>query len=83
MCLAIPMKIVDVDDTMATCEAAGVRRRVSLQLVDHLALTPGDFVLVHLGYAIQVVSNEQAAASREAWDALMASAGQDDGGAHA
>jgi len=58
MCLAIPVKVVSIEGDEAETEIAGVRRRVSI------ALTPeanvGDYVLLHTGYAIGVVDEDEA-----------------------
>ncbi|TVZ37858.1 hydrogenase expression/formation protein HypC [Alteromonadaceae bacterium 2753L.S.0a.02] len=71
MCLAIPMKICAINDGIANCEAAGVYRDVSLQLIADQKLQSGDFVLVHLGYAIQKVAAQDAAISRAAFDEMQ------------
>jgi hydrogenase expression/formation protein HypC len=60
MCLAIPAQVVEVDavaDT-ATVSLGEVRKTVSLALVEDVA--PGDFVLIHVGYALNKVSEEEA-----------------------
>ncbi len=67
MCLAVPMQIQSIDGFNATCEAKGVQREVSLFMMQNEALAPGDHVLVHVGYAIQKVSEDQA---RSTWDLL-------------
>jgi hydrogenase expression/formation protein HypC len=54
MCLAIPSKIVSIDDIMATVDVHGARRDISE------AVSTGDYVLVHAGFAIQKVSQEVA-----------------------
>lgn len=64
MCLGIPMQIVSIDGLRALAEVKGVAREVSLFLLQDQALAPGDFVLVHVGYAIQKVDPAMA---REAW----------------
>ena len=54
MCLAIPAKIAEVDsDNIATVDILGARRSASLDLVPHAGV--GDYVLVHAGFAIEVV----------------------------
>jgi hydrogenase expression/formation protein HypC len=63
MCLAVPMRVVDVDGFGARCEARGVERRVSLLLLGE-GVAPGDFVTVHLGQALQKIDAEEA---RLAW----------------
>ena len=61
MCLAIPARVVEIDATTDTATVAlgDVRKGVSLALVDDVA--PGDYVLVHVGYALNKVSEEEAA----------------------
>ena len=57
MCLAIPMEIVAMkDDHMATVSASGATRDVALELTPDAKI--GDYVLVHAGFAIEVVSAE-------------------------
>lgn len=57
MCLAIPAKIVEIkDDHMATVDILGVTRDISLDLTPQAALS--DFVLVHAGFAIEVVDEQ-------------------------
>ena len=65
MCLAVPMRIVSIADHMAWCEARGVRREVSLTLVADGPVAVGDYVLVHVGYALQIVPEADA---RAIWD---------------
>ncbi|MDX1506758.1 MAG: HypC/HybG/HupF family hydrogenase formation chaperone [Woeseiaceae bacterium] len=72
MCLAIPMKIKTIDGFQCTCEARGIERDVSLFMMQDETLVPGDHVLVHVGYAIQKVSDDEAAASWELFDEILA-----------
>jgi hydrogenase expression/formation protein HypC len=72
MCLAIPMQIKSVNDFQCVCEARGIEREVSLFMLQGEAVGPGDFVLVHVGYAIQKVSKEEAADSWELFDEILA-----------
>ncbi|MFO1408137.1 MAG: HypC/HybG/HupF family hydrogenase formation chaperone [Steroidobacteraceae bacterium] len=67
MCLAVPMKIMSVDGFNAVCEARGIEREVSLFMLQGEDVSPGDHVLVHVGYAIQKVSEEDA---RATWDLI-------------
>ena len=54
MCLAIPAKVVELrDGDQAVIDLAGVRKEISLALVDDV--WPGDYVIVHVGYALQKV----------------------------
>jgi hydrogenase expression/formation protein HypC len=58
MCLAIPMKVESIEGTTALVDAAGTRRRVNVALVDDVAV--GDYLLVHAGFAIAKVDEEEA-----------------------
>ncbi len=67
MCLAVPMQIQSIDGFSATCEAKGVQREISLFMLQNESISPGDYVLVHVGYAIQKVSEAEA---QSTWDVL-------------
>lgn len=59
MCLAIPGKVVECEEgNLATVDILGVTREVSLDLTP--AAKPGDYVLIHAGFAIEVVDPEYA-----------------------
>ena len=60
MCLALPAKVVAIDEAtdMATVALGEVKKEISLALVDDVQL--GDFVLIHVGYALNRVSPEEA-----------------------
>jgi hydrogenase expression/formation protein HypC len=70
MCLAIPMRVVHVNQLIAQCEARGVGREVSLFLLPEGSVAVGDHVLVHVGYAIQALSQSDAAASWDLFDTI-------------
>ncbi len=72
MCLAIPMQVKSVDGYQCVCEARGVEREVSLFMMQGEPVSPGDFVLIHVGYAIQKVSAEDAAESWQLFDEILA-----------
>jgi hydrogenase expression/formation protein HypC len=70
VCLAIPgqvVEIVDEDNRLATVEVAGVRRTVNIGLLDSAdsCVGPGDWVLIHVGFAIAQVDEEEAQATRD------------------
>jgi hydrogenase expression/formation protein HypC len=65
MCLAIPMRITAIDGKIATIELDGLSQRASLMLLPSAAV--GDYVLVHAGCAITVLSEEDA---QETFDLL-------------
>ncbi len=58
MCVAIPAKIISIDGLIAQVEVGGVSRQVSLQLTP--AAKKGDYVLVHAGFAINIVDETEA-----------------------
>ena len=60
MCLAIPSKVVAINEKIATIDVSGVRRDISLLLLPEEAAI-GDYVLVHAGFAIQKIDREAAA----------------------
>ena len=70
MCLAIPARVTALEaDDMAVVALEGVKKRISITLLDEVAV--GDYVLVHVGYALHRLSEEEA----ERTLALMAEAG--------
>lgn len=58
MCLALPMRITAIDGQLATIVAEGLEQRASIVLVPDADI--GDYVLVHAGYAISVIDEEEA-----------------------
>jgi hydrogenase expression/formation protein HypC len=75
MCLAIPMQVVALDGFMARCQAKGIERDVSLFMLQDEPLVPGDYVMVHVGYAIQKVSEQDARSSWELFDQILEETG--------
>jgi len=71
MCLGIPMQIKRIDNFTAYCEAKGVQRDVSLFMLQHEQVQPGDYVVVHVGYAIQKVTEEEAQTAWELYDEMI------------
>ena len=57
MCLAVPAEIKKIEGHMATVDYGGVRRTANIPLVEAKV---GDFVIVHAGYAIQVMDRDEA-----------------------
>lgn len=58
MCLSVPAEIISVDGQMAQASVGGAMREISLQLVENII--PGDFVLLHTGFAIEKISQKEA-----------------------
>ena len=73
MCLGIPMQIIAIEGFTARCEARGVKRDVNLFLLKDMTLTAGDFVMVHVGYAIQKIEPDHARSAWELYDDMLAS----------
>jgi hydrogenase expression/formation protein HypC len=71
MCLAVPMQITQLNGFDARCSARGVERDVSLFLLQGENLSIGDYVLIHVGYAIQRLSAEDAASTWELFDQIL------------
>ncbi|MGR8931980.1 MAG: HypC/HybG/HupF family hydrogenase formation chaperone [Gammaproteobacteria bacterium] len=71
MCLAIPMQISEIDGFNARCTAKGVQRDVSLFLLQDDDIRVGDYVLIHVGYAIQKISEQDAQTAWELFDEMF------------
>jgi hydrogenase expression/formation protein HypC len=70
MCLGVPMQVKSISDDLAVCEIDGVQREASLMMLDDVRL--GDYVLIHAGFAIEKVDEEEA---RLTLDVLRAALG--------
>ena len=57
MCLAIPLKLIEINADTGTIESGGIKRKVNLSLVENPK--PGDFVVVHAGFAITIMDQEE------------------------
>ena len=58
MCLAIPAKIIEIDDQMATVDMEGTQREASLLLLEDAKI--GEYVIVHAGFAIHKIDEAEA-----------------------
>ena len=69
MCLAIPARVVELrDNDQALVDLGGIRKEISLALVDGAHL--GDYVIVHVGYALGLIDPEEAQRTLEMFKAL-------------
>ena len=68
MCLAVPAKIKKIEEGEALVDFGGVKKRISLGILSRVKV--GDHVLVHAGFAIGKVSDEEAAETRRALEEL-------------
>ena len=65
MCLAVPLKIIDISGCDAIGEWEGVRRKIRLDFIENPQV--GQYVIVHAGFAIERLDKEQAEADRQAF----------------
>lgn len=72
MCLGIPMQIRSIQGFTANCEAKGIRRDVSLFMLQHEDCQVNDYVVVHVGYAIQKITPHEARTAWELYDQMLA-----------
>ena len=70
MCLAIPSRIVSIDDMRAVIDVYGARREINLMLMPE-EVGIGDYVLVHAGFALQKVEQESAAEALKVISAIV------------
>ncbi len=65
MCLAIPGEIVEMVEGqsahLAVVDVAGVKRRINVSLLEQVGVGPGDWVLIHVGFAMSKVDEKEAA----------------------
>ena len=66
------MQVKSIEDFQCVCEARGIEREVSLFMMQGEEIAPGDYVLVHVGYAIQKISAHDAAESWQLFDEILA-----------
>ena len=77
MCLGVPGRVIEIDGIVATVDFFGVRRTVSLQVVDE-PVAPGDYVLNHVGFAIRRIPPEEIGETLALYERLIELAAQDD-----
>lgn len=65
MCLAIPAKVVSMDGSIAKVDMMGNERIVSIDLVPEVQI--GEFVLIHAGFAIEIIDDEIAQETEKLW----------------
>ena len=69
MCLSIPAKVESLEeDQMAICSVGGVTYKASLQMLQHEEVKVGDYVLIHTGFAIEKLNEEEAKATLKTFD---------------
>ena len=68
MCLAVPLKIVEINGRETVAESMGMKRKIRVDFIDNPRV--GDYVIVHAGFAIERLPEEQALADLETWEEL-------------
>jgi len=58
MCIAVPMKVIEINEDMGVVEGNGVKREVGIMLLENLRID--DWVLIHAGFAISKINQEEA-----------------------
>jgi hydrogenase expression/formation protein HypC len=72
MCLSIPARIETIEGETALCSVGGATYQANLQLLEGQLLAPGDYVLIHTGFAIQKISEDEAAETLRIFDEFEA-----------
>ncbi len=74
MCLSIPSKVVKISDdkTMCTVDTMGVQREANLMMMDDGDVKVGDYVLLHIGFVMNKIDEEEALASIETYKEILA-----------
>ena len=70
MCLGVPGRVVEIDGPIATVDFMGARRTVSLHLLDE-PVSPGDYVLNHVGIALRRIPPEEVGDMLALFDRLL------------
>jgi hydrogenase expression/formation protein HypC len=72
MCLGVPMRVIEIDGFSARCEARGIERNANLFLLQHENIQVGDLVMIHVGNAIQKMTEQEAHSAWELYDEMLA-----------
>jgi hydrogenase expression/formation protein HypC len=70
MCLAVPMKVIEIEGSVAQVEEGGVRRAARVDLIDGVKV--GDYVIVHAGIAIERLEPEEARETLRLFEEMFA-----------
>ena len=68
MCLAVPLKLIEIDGNDAVGESMGMRRKLRVDFIENPRV--GDYVIVHAGFAIERLPEQQALDDISAWEEL-------------
>ena len=76
MCLGVPGRVIEIEELTASVDFWGVKRKVRLETVDE-PVQVGDYLLVHVGFAIRRIPPEQIEETLELYNQLVTAANQD------
>ena len=68
MCLAVPLKLIEINGKEAVGDAMGVQRKIRVDFIPEPKI--GDYVIVHAGFAIERLSEQQALEDLDSWEEL-------------
>jgi hydrogenase expression/formation protein HypC len=69
MCVAIPGKVIEIEGPEAVVDYGGVKRRANITLLDDVRV--GDYVLIHVGFAIQKLDRKEAEETLQLWREIL------------
>lgn len=69
MCIAVPAKVIAIQGEEAELDYGGVRRKANISMLDNIKV--GDYVLVHVGYAISKIDEEEAHEILKLWNDII------------
>ena len=70
MCLAVPLKLIEINGNEAVAESLGLRRKIRVDYIDSPQV--GEYVMVHAGFAIERLPEKQALEDLNEWETLRA-----------
>ncbi len=73
MCLAVPVEVISVNGNEAEIMIGGLKRKISIALTPQAK--PGDYVLLHTGYSIQIIDDAEAQETLKLFEELIKSEG--------
>ena len=76
MCLAIPGQVESVDGRIAIVDFGGVKREAIIDLMEPGSIQQGTYVLVHTGFVIQIMEEQEALETLDAWRQVLANVDQ-------
>ena len=72
MCLAVPGLVESIEGRTAIVDFGGVKREAIIDLMEPGSITPGTYVLVHTGFVIQIMEEQEALETLDAWRQVLA-----------